>query len=102
MLGTSGLIVYNIGYIILYANVLRQLLKFRALGDKRPLLMYGWIYEKYEAQYCWYESVILVQRYVRPFAPTPVAQCHLSEATQTMRGLPVPGTYITSKACPAT
>jgi hypothetical protein len=40
------------------------LYKERGLGDRRPLLLYGWMYERYEAQHCWYETVSIVQRYV--------------------------------------
>lgn len=43
---------------------MRALAKSRCLGDKKPLLLYGWMYERYEAQYYWYESVIILQRYV--------------------------------------
>ncbi|KXZ55131.1 hypothetical protein GPECTOR_3g282 [Gonium pectorale] len=28
---------------------------------KKPLLLYGWMYERYEAEYYWYEIVILLQ-----------------------------------------
>ncbi|EFJ40756.1 hypothetical protein VOLCADRAFT_99335 [Volvox carteri f. nagariensis] len=62
MLGLSGVVVYNFGFICLYAHVMRQVRKYRALGDRRPLLLYGWMYERYEAQFCWYETVNIFQR----------------------------------------
>ncbi|PNH08685.1 hypothetical protein TSOC_004720, partial [Tetrabaena socialis] len=62
LMGLTGLVIYNGGFILLYGNVIYWLRKGRALGDKFPLLLYGWMYEKYEAHYYWYESVILVQR----------------------------------------
>ncbi|GFR39733.1 hypothetical protein Agub_g215 [Astrephomene gubernaculifera] len=62
LLGTTGLIVYNFGFIFLYGHVMRQLRKHRALGDRKPLLLYGWMYERYEAQYYWYETTIILQR----------------------------------------
>jgi hypothetical protein len=31
-------------------------------GGKRALLLFGWMYERYEAQYHWYELTQLVQK----------------------------------------
>ncbi|GLC59944.1 hypothetical protein PLESTB_001556600 [Pleodorina starrii] len=62
MLGVAGIVVYNFGFVCLYGHVMRQVRKYRALGDRRPLLLYGWMYERYEAQFCWYEAVVLLQR----------------------------------------
>ncbi|KAG2448436.1 hypothetical protein HYH02_006328 [Chlamydomonas schloesseri] len=62
LLGTAGLIVYTGGFIYLYGHAMRALSKSRCLGDKKPLLLYGWMYERYEAQFYWYEAVIILQR----------------------------------------
>ena len=28
-------------------------------GDKKPLLLFGWMYERYESKYYWYEISVL-------------------------------------------
>lgn len=36
--------------------------KERALGDRRALMLYGPLYEKYEASMYWYEATIILNR----------------------------------------
>jgi len=31
-------------------------------GDKRPLLLFGWFYERYESKYFWFELKVLAEK----------------------------------------
>jgi hypothetical protein len=54
----------SVGFVFMYGHLMRTLSKTRRLGEKTPLLLFGWAYERYEAQYWWYESVVIAQRCV--------------------------------------
>lgn len=50
------------GFLALYGHLMQMLSRRRALGDRRALMLYGPLYEKYEASLYWYESTIIVTR----------------------------------------
>lgn len=50
MIATTGLIVYVGGLWALLANMLPHLAKTKSFGDKAPLLLFGWLYDMYQAK----------------------------------------------------
>ena len=62
MIAAAGLIFYVFGYFVFLAVVLRHLRKTRSFGEKVPLLLFGWVYERYKAELYWYEIISLSQR----------------------------------------
>ncbi|KAG1675594.1 hypothetical protein FOA52_014182 [Chlamydomonas sp. UWO 241] len=62
MVATAGLILYCGGLWMMVINILPHLGREQALGEKVPLLLFGWLYESYQAKWFWYEVVPLFQR----------------------------------------
>ena len=62
MIATAGLVVYILGFWMLVITVLRHLKRHRSFGDKMPLLLFGWMYDKFQAQWYWYDVISLLQR----------------------------------------
>ena len=51
MIATAGLVVYVLGYWMFAVTTLRHLKKYRSFGDKIPLLLFGWLYDRFQAQW---------------------------------------------------
>jgi hypothetical protein len=62
MIAAAGLLFYVFGFIALLGCIFYQLKRTRSFGEKVPLLLFGWLYERYKADLYWYELVSLLQR----------------------------------------
>uniref|UniRef100_A0A7S3QS60 TRP C-terminal domain-containing protein n=3 Tax=Dunaliella tertiolecta TaxID=3047 RepID=A0A7S3QS60_DUNTE len=60
----AGLILYIGGTWIMFIYVLYVLKKTKSFSKKRPLLLFGWMYERYESKFYWFELSVLFEKTV--------------------------------------
>uniref|UniRef100_A0A6S8Q6W5 Uncharacterized protein n=1 Tax=Dunaliella tertiolecta TaxID=3047 RepID=A0A6S8Q6W5_DUNTE len=58
----AGLIVYIAGTWFMFITVMRVLKQTNSFCKKRPLLLFGWMYERYESKCYWFELTILAEK----------------------------------------